>query len=419
MHNNLTKSADSLRFSGRKRKKNSPKQLFWPELLAAAQSSAGAQSTLRALLAIDTSPTWRGTHCVPPGSVLDAILNSFKAGTSVSLDLPFVTTFAMIAGYLASRCVTIIDGDESIDPRLWIVGLAESGGGKTYAASAVRKGLAVNCEIPGAAGIVSAAALFESISLNPKGLMLKDEFGRFVKRIEQDEQAEIKDTLLDLYNGTRIERTSKKDGVQAIEHPVVSILGFSVLDTWSSCVSAESMLDGFAQRFLYIVARNDPARPGKLSARWKVDKEGWAEKWSELTSIIHPSYTISSEAGEAFDADFAKQYDLLPESFYRRVQRAAHTYALAYHLLLGDKSSALTVTDYGWASRVISLHLRDAADILKQNGLSDLQRVIAKCQAVIDKKGGVASARDLVAGVREIRSAGEAKMILQLLSDSK
>ncbi len=84
--------------------------------------------------------------------------------------------------------------------------------------------------------------------------MLRDEFGQFLSQIQNlRHMEETKDMLLQAYSGSPIQRLTKETQISIRDH-AISILGITVGDTFESQIGADSLVDGFAQRFNYIVA---------------------------------------------------------------------------------------------------------------------------------------------------------------------
>ncbi|HYF95428.1 MAG TPA: hypothetical protein VD969_24720 [Symbiobacteriaceae bacterium] len=60
--------------------------------------------------------------------------------------------------------------------------------------------------------------------------------------------------------------------------------------------------------------------------------------------------------------------------------------------------------DYGWAAGVLQIHLDDAAKLLENHGLSELEQYIRAAEKVVERfreKGLEAKRRDILAGVRQ------------------
>jgi hypothetical protein len=235
--------------------------------------------------------------------------------------------------------------------------------------------------------------------------------------------AEIKDYLLRVYDGKAIERRTKKETI-LVEHPALCILGLTVLETFRANVTTESMLDGFAQRFSYILAQRDPARPSKdfpiYDLRASSDRIT-AEWHATIRTITHAEYEVT-EGGEAgFRESFALLYptnEEIPASFFRRIMFRGVRYALLYHILLGKTSNLIDAADMGWAARVCAMHVQDAAWLVGEHALPDLERMMRRAEEVRDElaaQGVKLTPRDLIRRMNGIRTASEARALISLL----
>jgi len=79
----------------------------------------------------------------------------------------------------------------------------------------------------------------------------------------------------------------------------------------------------------------------------------------------------------------------------------------------------LTVQDYAWAYRLITMQLSDAYKLIENCGASDLGKLVEKAETLqkrFSREGkGIVTARDLLANIRGIRTAAEAKFILEIM----
>ncbi len=197
----------------------------------------------------------------------------------------------------------------------------------------------------------------------------------------------------------------------------------TVGESFCSSLTVDDLINGTAQRFYPVIARDDPTRPMINFPFYRFHSDAWKPAWTALVdSIKHKAYVSTPEAMEgystAFRLLFSKQID---KSFYRRVLWGAHKYALLYHIICGHgEEQTLSAEDYGWAARALSLHLNDLRELMFSSGLSPLQRTLQKTEQYIKRrreKGDPVNARALVTGIRDIRTVAEARALLQLLSE--
>lgn len=389
---------------------------------AAKNKKAGDE--LRALLSIGKSSSekqWRGLMATPPGTLLDSVVACFKQRTNIPLELPFFAALSFVSAHLLKAGVYVDFAGQKVKPDLWTILLAESGAGKSFATSQLKQAMNIKHTFP---ECVSGAAFLESMQDQNNDLWIRDEFGQLLKSLETQQGAEIKDYLLRVFSGDTIERKTKK-GIITVEDPALSILGMTVLETFSSCIDAESLLDGFAQRFSYVIAHKDPER--KMIDFPIFDLRGYRERigsdWEKLLSVpVHEKYEMDEDALDAFKMSFKMlSTATIPESFFRRIMFKGIKYAVVYHFLNGDTSPILTRKDFAWAGRVSWLHLKDAAELLQTHVTSDLERTLQNVESVRDKliaAGKAVTPRLIVQGVYSIKTVAEAKAALAIVADA-
>lgn len=385
--------------------------------------SAEARDTVRAMLKIKTQPdVWRGLVATPPGSLLSTVTAAFRTSTDIPLEIPFFATLHFLAAHMLSRGVTVDFVGQTVKPDLWSVVLASSGAGKTFATSVLERATGQGANFPEPA---SSAKFIEDLAKNNNSLWVRDEFAQFLKSIEQQPHlAEMKDYLLKVFDGKKVERNTKKSSIQ-VEDPALVILGLTVLESFKNNVSAESMLDGFAQRFSYIIAKRDPERPPKDFPIY--DMRSYQDRikteWEKVVaSIQHQKYRVGPEAEEAFKESFSlliPPNEDIPASFFRRIMFRGVRYALLYHVLLGKTDEVIDAADMGWAGRICALHIHDAAWLVGEHGLPDLEKLCRKAEElrtrILETEKRAITPRDVVRGVHGIRNTQEARAILQMI----
>lgn len=360
---------------------------------------------------------WRGMASVPPGSLLATILAAFESSTEIPLEMPMFTFFHYLSTHLIDRGVKLKIKSSDITMEFWTVILASSGAGKTFVNKTLRNGLGADISQVDGTGTVSAASFLEELAAaNGKGLWTRDEFLQFLNDMNSGgPQAQMKDYLLRIYDGEPINRITKKDRIEVPE-PVLSILAFNALQPFVEGVDPISMLDGFAQRFGYVIAKDDPKRSMQDFALWDIDSTTWGAEWQKLIRDIQPVYSASDEGIEAFRRSFKELiHEELPASFYRRILWKAHKYAVLYHVLRGEGANpVIGMEDYGWAARVLAMHISDAAEILAQSEFGDLEKLIQQCERAVIKlnsAGIPVTHRSLLQRVKGLKNAATAKFV--------
>ncbi|MHB8371063.1 MAG: hypothetical protein ACYDBP_15515 [Leptospirales bacterium] len=367
---------------------------------------------------------WKGSIAIPPGSLIDDICMEWEKQTNIPLEIPFHTFLLLLSGYLIEKGVTVDVEGVKIRPDVWTIILANSGSGKTWTKNELKPIVSGAKEIE-ATGAAGAAAWLQSLATTPQGVWIRDEFFQFLKQLDTvGPLSDVKDYLLRIYDNETITRETKRDKI-IVEDPVVAILGFNVFDTFVRGMTLESLTDGFAQRFGYVIAPEDPKRPWRDYSIWTIPGESkldWKERWEITKGEIKSSYTASKNASNFFKRSFKNLSKIdIPESFYRRIMWKSHKYALLYHVLRNPSSSEIDDEDYAWAARLIGLELSDAATILTKAGFSDLGHTLDAVEQLVlrlKEKGEPITVRAVVRGTRAIKTVAEARACLDILGIS-
>ena len=363
---------------------------------------------------------WKGVIAVPPGSILEDICLEWQEKTNIPLEIPFHTFLSLLAGYLVEKNVNVSVDGKIVSPDFWTIILGSSGSGKTWTKKELKE--IVQAEEISATGAAGAAAWLQSLAAKPRGLWVRDEFLQFLKQLEQvGPMAEVKDYLLRVFDNETITRKTKRDEI-VVERPALVILGFNVFETFVRSMSLESLTHGFAQRFGYVVAKEDPKRPWEEYPMWKIppdSKTSWQDRWNDIRGKIINTYEAGDSGLESFKRTFRNLTGSdIPESFYRRVLWKAHKYALLYHVLRNPEEQIVDEEDYGWASRLIGLELSHAAEVLEKAGLSDLAYSLDAVESLVKRlkeKDEPVTVRAIVRGTRAVRNVAEARAFLDLL----
>lgn len=400
-----------------------PEQLSLIDLIASDRLSDDRRTALKGLLASKPAGHWRGMDIVPPGSLLDRVAELFQRTTDFPLEVPVFLTLNSLAAYLLDRDVVIEVAGTRMRPDLWTTILAPSGSGKTLSTTVISATMPLR-QFP---QTTTAATFMQQLAEHNRGAWFQDEWAQVLKRIETQSYAEeLRDYLLRLYDNKPLSRTTMKGSI-VVEDPALVIVGTSVPETFLSAVSAESMLDGFMQRFQYVVGDPDPARPASLFPIYRTMEPGnlapLAAAWQALEAKpLHPIYRTSTEAEDSYVIAFRQafaRHESMPTSFFRRVMWRAMKYALVYHFLLGKAEEVIDAEDVGWAARVSALHLSDARRLLDAYDLNELETLARKAESLRDRLGRLPTCRDLISGVRGIRNAATARFILELLEPAR
>ena len=390
--------------------------------------SAEARETVRALLSIKPeSKGWKGYAYVPAGSLIDDLIQAFEKHTDFPLELPFHSFLFYASGYLMNAGTRVKFGGRERSPELWTIVLAPSGCGKTLSAQLIGKMAPVKADFPEcASGARFLQAMEEFEQSNKTTLWIQDEISQKLKQMETiaSPLADMKEYLLRAYDGSRIER-SIKTGTIVVEHPCLGLLGLNTDEGFFKAISPESLVDGFSQRFGFVVAEKDENR--KMYDYPRFDEEALqaaaGKAFARLQAVpLHPVYRFDKAGNAAYDEAFRQLIGTadIPDSFYRRVMFRVCKYALLYHLILAKETDEIDAEDVSWASRLCRQQMMDARRMLA-GSLSDLTRMIEVAERLrgrLATEGKKLTARDIVRGVHGIKTAAEARGLLSLIDEA-
>lgn len=406
----------------RKKKNTSCHQLNLLEMIISEREHD--EHIIQSMLSV-TQPEdqWRGLIALPPGTLIENIVSEFDAKSNIPLELPFFTFLHYVACYLLYHNVTLRVNDIVVLPDIWTVILADSGAGKTFTSKQLQLGIPELKDLSyDIGGIASTAKFIEILRDNNKKMFFRDEFAELYHQIKDSvgPLSDMKDTLLRLYNNDDISRKTKKEEVSIVNAAIV-FLAVTVKEALSNELTAQDMINGFAQRFSFIIAPKDKKKNFIDYPLWEIDVKGWDVKWKKLIDgIKYTEYNTTTESVEAFKTTFRMLVNRdIDESFYRRQLWKAHKYALIYHILLGRGDKNTVEADcYGWAARLIHMLICDCLELLKDHGLSDLEDTIERVEKLRDRlklKGEEITPRKIVQNINKVKTVSEAKAIFSLL----
>jgi hypothetical protein len=398
----------------------------------AAKNHAGAVNAVSAF----EKKKWEGDKVVPPGTPLFDLLEVFKRHTDLPLCLSMHSFFFYLSTWLLDQKTTVYCDGQTLTPELWTIVLAPSGCGKTYSLDRIRPHAPTQATIQ---GIKSGAAFFDALLNNEQqgrpNAMLVDEVGQLIQQIEQKGSplADLKGYLLEAYGGNSITHTTIKSGERIVSDTTMTFLGLNVDETMWNILTPTSFLDGFCQRFAFVIAERDAERHFTDYPRYNNEQieAVVAGAWATLTATPpQKNYIYSPEATAEYDRKF-REFGLDIErdgvvnvSFFRRLMQRAHKLALMYHIILGKAAiPEIDVVDVAWAMRLTEWHLRDISKaILAKSGkagpvLQAIQTLESRC--TVD--GKKLTARDIQQrGPQLVRgNSGFAKNALAAINNAK
>jgi hypothetical protein len=255
-----------------------------------------------------------------------------------------------------------------------------------------------------------------------------DEFAQTLKKIETEggPLSGCKKYLLLAYDRAPLSR-KLKSYTQVVEDTTMNILGINVYETFLTTMSPESLLDGFAQRFAYIIASDpsaeQPPRDPKSSKYLEIDSAYLdavaAVAWSNIKQqILLPEYVMSEEGKRhlAEVSDSYAKHTEIPDSFFIRLRFRLFSFALVYHILAGKGADReIDKTSARYATLLFGTLLAHTKRMLLDIGEGDLAKKLTRVLALKEKHGATMTIRDLVMGMSGYKvSASEARALWQI-----
>lgn len=341
--------------------------------------------------------------CIPKGSILDLIDETFVQTTDIPRELPVFAAIHYVSALLLQKDVVISVVGEEWRPDIWTICMAESGSGKSFASSKIGKALGGAVDLfPDSS---SAAKFVEDLRDHNRGLWMRDEFAQFLKSLSADSMADTKDYLLRCYDGSKIVRSTKTETIE-VEDPALTIFGSTVFQTIKDYLTKEMLVDGFAQRFAFVVAERDPDRKLRSLYHFTERAPEISAMWQQIVAKgLRPKYSVDRIGEAAFEEAFQillKRSDSTDVglSFTKRISHRGMKYALIYHVLLGKDSDVLDTEDFGFAAKLCALNLRDLRKVLdlyvkpeagaKGSSRDPLEVVVAQLTKIRDARGKAA-----------------------------
>lgn len=378
------------------------------------------------LMRATNTDIWRGTMAIPPNSFIEALASTFRQHSSIAIELPIMSAFAYLASYLCQNDIKYILDDREDYPTLWIAMLASSGAGKTTVLDYIEEALGGNVATLGES-IASARMFVEKLAETPNALWIKDEMGPFFANAkEQSYLSELPEYLLHIYTHKQIDRSTTRAKL-VVDNPVLNVLGMSASGSFFDDFDPKHFLSGLAQRFCWVFVDKEP----KSKALWHIrEPDRIAEtkaRWDRIVSELKPGMRYHIPRNGSAEQAFSIAWDLLnpgeenmPDSFFRRMMHGgAIRYAVLYHILLGKAAQPeIDQEDIAWAARLAYLHVCDTRKILEYAKLGKVGAMLDKVEKLGERirrqHNRELTARDIARNINAVRTAGEAKQLLEL-----
>jgi hypothetical protein len=347
-----------------------------------------------------------------------------------------------LAGFIMGRKAK---SEIGIHPNLYCLGVAASGSGKDHARKCVRK-ILMECGLDShEIGVPkSGAAIVTNLYHNGgKGIMLIDEFGRFLEAISSPKSSshekEITTSMMEIYTSTDSYYSgaayANHDGKMKslkIAYPFLSMYPVTTKERLYETLTKKEALDGFLARFIVFEVKHYPS-VGRRVQSYNVPPElakavrAWQEVELECnmvgdeTPMVIPFDDKAREMFYAFQESMRLEYvkelekDNGFHAVYARLAEQAVRFALAAHSG-GDISASVMQ----WAIELALTKGRQMMDVIKNNITSSdrekrMNKLIETMKLIAKESHGKVKHSDLVARSRWLNGKEIAEMIQNLV----
>ncbi len=328
---------------------------------------------------------------VPAGSFMQQIIRHFDQ-TDISYAIPLFNLMTIAASWLTQNGASLsILGVGRIRPTLWMIGLADSGSSKTFAAKRVWSILmsttqAPVCRIPEPA---TDAQWIKDLKDCNGGYWFQDEVGSFVRNMTGSKHlTKLKHWMLLSYDHEAIANRIKSDEIKdEVEDPHFTFHGLSVLQTWARDVEINNMIDGWCQRINFYIARPRPDTTMFdhftyfAGEQVESDEAELSLTWAALCAQQNASgdYSLAPETMD-FLRDWWKSLEhvwgdyALPASFIRRIGFSVHRYMIVLQFLLGKSRRPIDIETAKLATTYAEFHLECALFLVQSYDATGVNR---------------------------------------------
>lgn len=358
-------------------------------------------------------------YACPPASILESVVHVTKEYTDIPPSISFFAMLCLMGAKATQKGFGVWVGTQVVRPNLWVLTLAPSGTGKTYAISQICL-RAINGDVEMLPQTSTAAGLVKLLADHPNkaaAILLRDEMAQLFKMLRKDAYIDLKDFLLRSYDGGTIERHTKKDGLIRVANVFISIYGTTVLETFARSLKDEDLMDGFMQRFMvHIAEKRDKIVP--LYVIPDCAMEEVRRKWKKFVDVLDSreskTLPLTERAKKLYERWFIENFDRALDSYYRRYMFSAIKIGLIYALLKG--SVYVDEECIGWSIRVVTMCL-DSLYKLMQEYLSfdEYDSLIRRVERYIKEHPGC-TRRDIVRNVYGIRTVKQLEAVLEIIA---
>lgn len=401
----------------RKNEKSLKQQLSFIEYLEGKDIEKGL---LQSVINMTTHENLLISVCFK-NTIIEKIIDEFNKNTDIPDEIPAMCFLTVWSGFLNVKgvkgIINLSNGQIEIETDIWNILLAESGSGKTYTLKTIKQ-LNSNlsaAEIPSSS--VSSASFIQVLASQSKGYFVRDEWAEYLYAIKsQTHMKEMKDYFLRAYNNEKLIRKTKKETIET-EEIVMSILATTVFESLLQKLEVIDLIDGFAQRFCYIIAQKDPNRNVFTHLIYKDNIKKYKEEVDQIINNIQNRYYFDDNFEEFCKRNLKEIFKNfnIENSYIRRIAFRLLKYSIILQTLIDPKETTISSHAIEKAILLCYRHITDLKKILTHFGYSELEKKIQAIERLKEKLGRMPTKREIITYIWNIKTVKEAEILLSLI----
>lgn len=304
---------------------------------------------------------------------LSMIYHKFWKNTDIPMALPVFGFLSFVSAFCVfSRAKHQIPFDRPKPLNTWVMALAPSGANKTMSFKLLERLIpTLNGEKvvkPNFTKPDGPKAMVQQLSDSDDGLFFwfEDEASQFFKQVEQigSPLSAVKEYLLKIKDGDKIDRLNAKEHITA-QGTVMTQFFINTIDSMVKSISDDSMHDGLARRYQFVVSDKDHDRDFTDFALYKLNNIHQDENLEKAliklfsTDINDVTFTFSDSCIKLYEDCFKlfwdKQFSKFMENdknMYRTYMMESWKYGVFHHILHNQEGTEISGKSLQWGLKV-------------------------------------------------------------------
>lgn len=275
----------------------------------------------QALATFSTEQDLRAAHArlglaMPQTGWLDKYVRTCVSLTDAPVEFHLASGLAAIAAAIGNRTWFVGWGARTF-PHVWIVLVA----GSSFMRKSTSVGLASDLLVESVPEALfpadfSREGFLDELAQQPWGLLVQNEFGEFLAKMQRDFMKGSQQTFTNLYDGRTLRRRTVGGGSKLISAPAVTILSATTIEWLERELTEGDIAGGFIPRFAWV------------TASVKASDKGRGEEFPTLVrnELVRGLQAIGRRgpAAARFEQDAVDRIDDWRRSFEERAEAETH-----------------------------------------------------------------------------------------------